>query len=59
MPFAACRPSASDRPSRLGVKFSAATASSTRARVGAATRPGSRSARDTVAIDTPARSATA
>ena len=58
MPLAACRPSASERPSRLGVKLSSSTAARTRARVASVTRSESRSARDTVAMDTPARWAT-
>ncbi len=58
MPLAACWPSASERADRLGVKLSSSTALSTRLRVASATGAVPRSTRDTVAIDTPARSAT-
>jgi len=58
MPLAACRRSASPRPSRLGTNRSVSMASSTRSRVSPATGPLSRMTRDTVVIDTPACAAT-
>lgn len=58
MPLAACWPSASERAERLGVNLSSSTAVSTRLRVASDTGVVPRSTRDTVAMETPARSAT-
>ena len=58
MPLAACWPSASARPARLGRNRSSSATRRTCLRVDVATSSESRNARDTVAIDTPARSAT-
>src|SRR5262245_33537141 len=58
MPLAAWRPWASCRPSWLGTYSRSVAARTTRARVAGATLSESRRARDTVAIDTPARVAT-
>ena len=58
MPLAAWRPWASWRPSWLGTYSRSAAAWVTRARVSGVTLVASRSARETVAIETPARCAT-
>ncbi len=58
MPFAACRRSASERPSRLGVNWSSSTAAVTRSRVSSATLAWPCMTRETVAMETPARLAT-
>ncbi len=58
MPLAACLPSARLTPARLGVNRSSSTTRITLSRVAPATGPVPRNARDTVAMDTPARRAT-
>jgi hypothetical protein len=59
MPLAAFEPTASDQADVLGVKCRSSTAAaSTRLRVASVTGAVPRSTRDTVAIETPACSAT-
>ena len=58
MAFAACRRSASDRPSRLGVNSSSSTARATRSRVASETFACWCMTRETVAMETPACRAT-